>query len=198
MFPTLFDDPIAVFKEWFGDAKAKIPQDPNAVTLATLDAHGYPSARIVLLKGYSTEGFVFFTNYQSDKGQELTAHPKACLNFYWPELGRQVRVKGWVEKTTAAESDEYFAMRPRGSQVGAWASDQSRLLLEYNDLVAKVARCHEEFGDKPVARPPHWGGWRLVPLSIEFWKAKESRLHKRVRFERATTHASWHATWLNP
>ena len=175
-------DPFAIFADWLKEAGATEPNDPNAMTLATVDASGMPDARIVLLKDMDARGFTFFSNLESAKGQELTTHPVAALVFHWKSLRRQVRVRGVIEPVTAAEADAYFASRARESRIGAWASSQSRLLESRQVLEQRVIEETERFEGKDVSRPPHWSGWRLVPVSIEFWRDRKYRLHDRMRF----------------
>lgn len=175
-------DPFELFAAWFDDAKRNEPNDPNAMIVATVDEMGLPNLRTVLLKDYDRHGFVFYTNFESVKGRELAAHPKAALLFYWKSLGRQVRIRGPVSQVDDAEADAYFASRPRGSQVGAWASDQSRPAADRATLEARVATREAEFSGK-VPRPPHWSGLRVRPLSIEFWQAGEFRLHDRFVYD---------------
>lgn len=176
--------PFARFAEVFSRARAAQPQDPNAVTLATVDAQGRPSARVVLLKDFDERGFVLYTNGQSRKGRELSQQAVAALCFYWPALQEQVRVEGRVEPVSAADADAYFATRPRESQVGAWASLQSQTLGARSELEARVADLTRRFEGQAVPRPPHWGGFRVVPTSLEFWKAHPFRLHWREVYER--------------
>jgi pyridoxamine 5'-phosphate oxidase len=166
------------------------------MTVATADAEGRPSARILLIKGVDERGFVFFTNYESRKGLELAANSHAALLFHWIELERQVRIEGMVEKTSAVESDAYFASRPVGSRIGAWASEQSREIASRAELEAREKAFAERFGDEPP-RPPHWGGYRLVPARIEFWQGRPSRLHDRITYTRETD-GSWHIARLSP
>ena len=177
-------DPIARFQELFARARAGEP-DATAVALATAATTGAPSVRMVLLKGVDAAGFVFFTNYESRKAGELAANPRAALCFYWPTIGVQVRVEGEVERVTAAESEAYFATRPRESQLGAWASRQSRPLASPEALREEFAQAAARFAGQPVPRPPVWGGFRVRPQRIEFWHAGEHRLHDRVLFTRA-------------
>ena len=171
--------PFAQFDKWFGEAiKAELPE-PNAMTLATCDAAGRPSARVVLIKGVDERGMVFFTNYQSHKGQDLAANNRAALLFFWPELERQIRIEGRVETVSAADSDEYYQSRPSLSRIGAWASPQSRTLASRTELEARFAAFSAEHGENPP-RPAHWGGYRVVPAFFEFWQGRRSRLHDRI------------------
>lgn len=191
-------NPFAQFDRWFKEAlDARLPE-PNTMTLATVGEGGRPSARIVLIKGVDERGFVFFTNYESRKGRDLAANPYAALLFYWIELERQVRIEGRIEKTSADESDRYFSSRPLGSRIGAWASEQSAVI----DSCATLEACEKEistrFGDDPP-RPPHWGGYRLVPDSIEFWQGRPSRLHDRLLYTRdAASPHGWTMSRLSP
>lgn len=176
-------DPYAVFEAWFAEAVASELNDPNAMALATVDGAGMPDIRTVLLKGHDRHGFVFYTNLQSAKGEELAANPRAALLFHWKSLRRQVRVRGPVSMVTTEEADVYFASRPRGSQIGAWASDQSRTLGHKDTLKARVAEREAEFaGDVP--RPAHWSGFRVEPVAFEFWQDGAFRLHDRFLYRR--------------
>ena len=192
------DDPFNLFAEWLKEAEAKEINDPNAMALATVDEEGLPNVRMVLLKGFDDRGFVFYTNFESQKGQEVQSAMKAAVNFHWKSLRRQVRVRGVVEKVTGAEADEYFQSRPRDSRIGAWASQQSRPLEGPFALTAAVARYAAKFAIGEVPRPAHWSGFRILPLSIEFWHDRPFRLHDRVVFRRADPNAAWTRAKLYP
>lgn len=176
-------DPVAQFAQWYERAQAVVKPLPDAVALATATPAGHPSLRMVLLKGFDAHGFVFYTNYRSRKGRELARNPRAALLFYWGELERQVRIDGRVEKLMARESDEYFATRPRGSQLSAWASPQSALVAGRGLLERRFAALARKYPDA-VPRPPQWGGYRLVPEAFEFWQGREDRLHDRIHYRR--------------
>jgi pyridoxamine 5'-phosphate oxidase len=191
-------DPFARFAAWLKEAEASEPNDPNAMALATVDETGLPDVRMVLLKGFDARGFVFYTNLESAKGRELAAVPKAALCFHWKSLRRQVRIRGPAEPVGADEADAYFATRPRGSQIGAWASDQSRPLESAFALEKRVAEFTARFGFGTVPRPPHWSGFRVRPLSIEFWRDRPFRLHERLFFGRAALDAPWRTARLYP
>lgn len=194
---TVAPDPRDQFARWYGDVAVTSELDANACVLATVDENGFPDARVVLLKGLDPEGFVFFTDYRSAKARDLGAHPVATLCFHWPALSRQVRVQGRVARIAAAESDAYFATRPRESQVGAWSSEQSTVLPDRGALEARVRAATERFAGREVPRPPHWGGFRLTPDLLEFWQGREGRLHDRIRYRRVDdTH--WTLERLSP
>jgi pyridoxamine 5'-phosphate oxidase len=191
-------DPFSLFELWFADARAKELNDPNAMALATAGADLLPNVRVVLLKGVDPHGFVFYTNSESQKGGELEANPQAALVFHWKSLNRQVRVRGHVEHVSSAESDAYFASRPRDSQIAAWASQQSRALdlrSTFDNAITEIERRYE---GKPVPRPPHWFGYRVVPQSIEFWHDRPFRKHDRIVFSRSDTGSVWVKTRLFP
>ena len=189
-------DPHAVFEAWLAEAKASEPNDPEAVAVASVGADGQPSVRMVLLKGHDARGFVFYTNLESRKGGELLAHPKAALLFHWKSLRRQVRVEGAVARVADAEADAYFATRGRDSQLGAWASDQSRPLDARETFEARFADMRARFEGGAVPRPPHWSGFRVAPERIEFWRDRPHRLHERRLFTRDD--GSWTEGLLYP
>lgn len=197
-------DPFALFEQWFADATSREINDPNAMALATADADGMPNVRMVLLKGLDgcergpERGFVFYTNVESAKGSELLAGRKAALLFHWKSLRRQVRIRGTVSTTSDAEADDYFASRARGSRIGAWASLQSRALKNRTALEAAVAEITARYGDGPIPRPPHWSGFRVTPLDVEFWHDRPFRLHQRLLFRRSRADTDWSRTGLYP
>jgi pyridoxamine 5'-phosphate oxidase len=191
-------DPFAMFESWFQEAAAREPNDANAMALATVDAAGLPNVRMVLLKGHDAQGFVFYTNFESAKGQELLGQGKAALCFHWKSLRRQIRVRGPVSTVSAAEADAYFASRPKDSQIGAWASAQSRPLEGRWALEASVAKHAARYALAKVPRPPHWSGFRLSPLEIEFWRDRPFRLHDRLVYRRDAPGQAWTTERLYP
>jgi pyridoxamine 5'-phosphate oxidase len=192
------DEPIALFRQWFGEAVQREVNDPDAMSLATVDSSGLPDARMVLLKGVDSRGFVFYTNLESAKGEELAANPQAALCFHWKSLGRQVRVRGPVAAVSQEEADAYFATRPKDSQIGAWASRQSRPMEGRFALEKEVARFTAKYALTSVPRPPHWSGFRVQPLQIEFWRARPFRLHERLCYRRETLDSPWVTERLFP
>jgi pyridoxamine 5'-phosphate oxidase len=195
---TEADEPLRLFSAWLKEAEVAEPADATAMALATVDDTGLPNVRMVLLKGLDGRGFVFYTNDESQKGRELAAQPMAALAFHWKSLTRQVRVRGPVEQVDAAEADAYFATRPRLAQIGAWASRQSAPLESRLAFEKAVARHAAKFAVGTVPRPPYWGGYRVIPLSIEFWHDRPFRLHDRVLFRRAGLGEAWTRTRLYP
>ena len=189
-------DPILQFEQWFQEAVNSEVTEANAMSLGTVK-DGRPAVRIVLLKGFDERGFVFYTNYDSRKGGEIAAQPMAALTFFWPELQRQVRIEGRIEKVAAEESDEYYASRDRGSRLGAWASPQSHPIVKREDLEAKVREVTDRFdGQEDIPRPDHWGGYRVIPDWMEFWQGRPSRLHDRIAYTRES--GEWTITRLAP
>jgi pyridoxamine 5'-phosphate oxidase len=195
---TAKSDPLALFADWYEEAKRSEPDVPEAMTVASVGPDGTPSARMVLLKDFDAAGFVFYTNYESRKGEQLQAHPKAALLFHWKSLKRQVRIEGPIAKTTAKEADAYFATRQRGSQIGAWASEQSRPLESRFALEKRVAEFGARYLVGAVPRPPHWSGFRLQPTLIEFWQDQTFRLHDRLEYRRTSADAPWTTRTLYP
>ena len=193
----LAPDPFTQFGAWFDEVAQADIREPNAMTLATATPDGRPSARMVLLKGVDARGFAFFTNYESRKGAELAANPRAALVFFWVQLERQVRVEGRVERLSAEESDAYFASRPEGSQLGAWASQQSAVLPDRGPLEARYEELRAQYEGHEVPRPPFWGGFRVVPETVEFWQGRVNRLHDRLRYRRQDD-GSWVIERLSP
>jgi pyridoxamine 5'-phosphate oxidase len=189
-------DPVTQFTAWFDDAVANGQPEPNAMTLATADAAGEPSARTVLLKGYDARGFVFFTNYQSRKGRDLAGNPRASLVFPWLQLQRQIIVNGDVRRTSRAESAAYFVTRPRGAQISAWASPQSSAIDSRDDIDRARAEIERRYDGRDVPLPPHWGGMRVSPRAIEFWQGRQDRTHDRLRYRR--TRSGWRVERLAP
>jgi pyridoxamine 5'-phosphate oxidase len=190
-------DPIVQFTRWFEQALAGEIAEPNAMTVATATRDGIPSARMVLLKGFDARGFVFYTNYESQKGRELAENPVAALVFHWVELHRQVRVAGAVERVSAEESDAYFQSRPRGSRLGAWVSHQSTVLTGREEIETRLAALTAQYGEGEIPLPPYWGGYRVLPASVEFWQGRPSRLHDRLRYRRQPD-GSWCIERLSP
>ncbi|HSD35031.1 MAG TPA: pyridoxamine 5'-phosphate oxidase [Alphaproteobacteria bacterium] len=192
------DDPFALISGWMAEAETSEPNDPNAMALATVGADGMPSVRMVLLKGFDAEGFVFYTNLESRKGEQLRAHPKAALCLHWKSLRRSVRAEGLVSPVSDAEADAYFAGRPRSSRIGAWASRQSRPLAGRFELERRVAEYTAKFGLGDIPRPPFWSGFKIAPLRIEFWKDGAFRLHDRLAFRREAPVGPWTIEHLFP
>jgi len=195
---TQADEPLRLFTAWLEQAAKTEPRDPNAMTLATVDADGMPNARMVLLKGVDERGFVFYSNMDSQKGRELDGQPKAALVFHWKSSNRQVRVRGPVERVTTAEADAYFATRPKQAQIGAWASKQSTPLESRFALEKAIAVCAAKYAIGDVPRPPYWIGYRIMPLVIEFWQDRPFRLHDRIEFQRGKISEPWLKTRLYP
>jgi pyridoxamine 5'-phosphate oxidase len=191
-------DPLELFADWFAEAEKGEPNDPSAMSLATVGPDGTPSLRMVLLKSFDSSGFVFYTNYESRKGDHLAAHPQAALLFHWKSLRRQVRLEGQTTKTTSAEADAYFATRARGSQIGAWASDQSRPLESRFALEKRVAEYTAKHLIGTIPRPPNWSGYRLQPNLIEFWQDGAFRLHDRLEYRRNAPGEAWSTRTLYP
>lgn len=191
-------NPFTLFHDWYTEALKLDVKEPNYMTLSTATKEGKPSSRIVLLKHFDEKGFVFFTNLTSRKGKEIHDNPFAALGFYWPPLNRQVRIEGMVEKVSERESDDYFASRSRGSQIGAWASKQSCNMETEHSLAERVEEICQQFEGAPIPRPPFWGGCRVIPTHMEFWQEGENRLHTRICFERDSEHAPWQAERLYP
>lgn len=191
-------DPLEIFGTWYAEAGKSEPNDPSAMALATVGPDGTPAVRMVLLKDYDADGFVFYTNYESRKGEQLLSHPKAALLFHWKSLRRQVRIEGPIRQTTPEEADTYFATRARGSQLGAWASEQSRPLESRFALEKRVAEVTARYVVGKVPRPPHWSGFRLQPTLIEFWQDGAFRLHDRLEYRRSSPGEPWTTRTLYP
>jgi len=191
-------DPWILLSEWYALAEKEEINDPNAMAVATVGSDGMPSVRILLLKSFDVRGLVFFTNRQSRKGDHLAVHHQAALCFHWKSLRRQIRAEGLVSLVSDDESDAYFASRPRGSQIGAWASNQSHPLASREELETKVRELEKAYEGKTVPRPPHWGGYRLTPLRLEFWQDREFRLHDRIVYKRPHDKEAWHIERLYP
>ena len=194
---TVKADPIEQFRIWYAEAERSGVEEPEAMTLATATRDGKPSARVMLLRGLDERGFVFYTNYASRKGRALDENPRAALEFFWPRLERQVRIEGRVERVSAAESDAYFQSRPHGNRLGAWASQQSQVIAGREVLDRRVQELRTQYGDGPVPRPPHWGGYRVVPDALEFWQGQENRLHDRIEYVKRKD-GSWLIRRLSP
>ncbi len=191
-------EPFGLFGDWLKDAEASEINDPNAVAVATVDEHGLPNVRMVLLKGFDERGFVFFTNFESQKGQEILGQKKAAMCFHWKSLRRQVRLRGEVEVVSDAEADAYYASRPRGSRIGAWASKQSRPLEGRFALEKSVAEYTARYAVGDIPRPPYWSGFRIRPLTIEFWHDRPFRLHDRIEFRRSAPDGTWEKVRMYP
>lgn len=194
---TIDPDPFKQFSIWFNDAASSQMPLPNAMVVATADENGKPSARTMLLKDFNEQGFVFYTNYNSRKSRELESNPSAALVFYWPDLVRQIRIEGTLEKISAEESDRYFQTRARSGQIGAWASDQSEIIGSRAELDRRFEELEKQYAGKEIPRPPHWGGYRLKPSRIEFWQGREARLHDRIVYEK-TSEGNWFIKRLAP
>jgi pyridoxamine 5'-phosphate oxidase len=191
-------NPFLQFQHWFTQALSAQVIEPNAMTLATITTDGKPAARIVLLKDFDARGFVFYTNFQSRKGQELAQTPAAALVFWWGELERQVRIEGAITVVSETEADAYFQSRPRGSQLGAWVSSQSQVIADRSVLEDRLEQLEQEYGDRPIPRPTHWGGYRLAPTYFEFWQGRSNRLHDRLCYRHATAVNIWQIERLSP
>lgn len=191
-------NPFLQFQHWFTQALSAKVIEPNAMTLATITTDGKPAARIVLLKDFDARGFVFYSNFQSRKGQELAQTPAAALVFWWGELERQIRIEGAISLVSETEADAYFQSRPRGSQLGAWVSNQSQVIEDRSVLEDRLEQLEQEYGDRPIPRPAHWGGYRLSPTYFEFWQGRSNRLHDRLCYRHATAANGWQIERLSP
>lgn len=191
-------EPFSLFNLWLQDAENLEPNNPNAMALATVDEENMPNVRVVLLKSFDEKGFVFYTNLESQKGKELLKSPKAALNFHWKSLNRQIRIRGHIQDITSQEADDYFKTRPRGSQIGAFVSKQSRPLESRDCFENELLEAEKHYSSKEIERPSHWSGFRLKPLSIEFWQEELFRLHKRIVFFRKNLDQNWSKTMLYP
>ena len=192
-------DPMGLFQKWFNELEASGGvEEPNAMTVSTIGSDGYPKSRVVLLKKFSEEGFVFYSNYTSEKGMAIAENPQVCISFFWPNLERQVIIKGKAEKLPAARSDDYFQSRPEGSRLGAIVSDQSSVIPSRTYLEEKLEDLKAEYKDKKIQRPDHWGGYLVRPASIEFWQGRPNRLHDRIRFVRKKGASDWRRERLAP
>ncbi|MEH6308383.1 pyridoxamine 5'-phosphate oxidase [Olivibacter sp. CPCC 100613] len=191
-------DPIRQFEQWFEQALHSKVIEVNAMTLATVDADGSPSARIVLLKDIENDAFVFYTNYNSQKAKEIAANPKVSLVFFWPDLQRQVRIKGTIEKVASTNSETYFHSRPAGSQLGAWASPQSDVIPNRDFLEQNLKEVSEKYKDQIVPKPPHWGGYKVIPFTMEFWQGRTNRLHDRILYSKDVISGNWITSRLAP
>jgi pyridoxamine 5'-phosphate oxidase len=201
--PPLMDndldpDPFAQFGRWFEEAKAAVQELPETMMLATATQEGEVSVRAVLLKEFDQRGFVFYTNYNSRKAAQMHDNPRAAMAFWWPPLERQVRIEGCVVRVTEEESNEYFASRPRGSQLGAWASEQSKVIAGRGDLDARFEELSKTYGDRPIPRPPYWGGYRVIPIFFEFWQGRPDRLHDRFAYRLRNDSKDWVIERLSP
>ncbi len=193
----VLSDPIAQFSAWFDEVSQSDVLEANAMVISTVSADGFPQARTVLMKGFDADGIVFYTNYDSAKGKAIADNPNVCALFYWPSLQRQVRWTGVAERVSTEQSDEYFASRPHGSQLGAWASEQSQPVESASALRARFDELEKSFGDQPIPRPENWGGYRIRPVKIEFWQGRENRLHDRILFTRRDS-SEWDISRLAP
>jgi pyridoxamine 5'-phosphate oxidase len=190
-------DPVRQFEKWFQEAVEAKVNEPNAMVVSTVDEMNHPSARVVFLRGFDQNGFVFYTNYQSRKGKEIEQNPFACFTFFWPELERQIRIEGRLTKQSAADSDAYFMSRPESSRLGAWASPQSETIAKRTVLKAKLEKVKADFSGKTVIRPEWWGGYSLMPYRVEFWQGRESRLHDRIQYQK-NEGSGWSISRLAP